>query len=781
MNIPTGTTFVPTFSALEHRTGVQIVDPVQDVQFHLLTESPVSPTVCKPESAPWCFPIDSATRLQTSQITVPTRLNVNIREPDSTIVTTIADKSPDSADEQRFYTVELEGPPVKLYLAANSRVLVIPDDHSTEIIFPDTNTIYLGARTLHKQPARRLTTTTDPHDLMEVVSEFGAALKTTSCERSWSTLRGHPPLLTFGDRVEIPGGSKRPQTGIYIEVPPEVERIFPVAPLAYYLGADVRPGPRPRIVTDSGFTFSLQGGDEFENLVAKVLKHVFTMDCLTRCEGYYPVDLYERNIAEETPSLNLDYGALYDAPITEQVETYLSVPFGDVAPLAPQWRVTADVPSDMEYAEVLPHLAVELAIIRGQSPAALRPRSTSPANNDNEEILDAMTDFCRTPAPTTTGADEIIRGGFGRETTRGSREDTDSPFGARPSGSQPVSQDDVFHIEEADSLTQTYIGEGFPLGANKASRVSYERQLMLRNSARSHIRVTVVCNDGEMTDEIGVGDYYGDRDLFDFDVTIQKNLTRDKLRDVFESDTDLVHYIGHVDSRGLQSADGFLDVDTITDVNVSTFILNGCRSFRQGERLVNAGAVGGIVTLENVHNSVATEVGHNIARLLNAGWPLDGALKLVKDDALAGRNYIVVGDGSTEIVNPDTGVPLSVIIEPVDAETFRVKFNSFPTRSYHLGSIYNPLLTEDTTRYLVGGEMGPLTVSVDCLCEFFDVSTMPIQFVDEREQTTATLRWTDDVENEELREIARESDESEPTPDLPSGLDELLSDASGVE
>lgn len=756
MKIPTGTHFEPTFRPLEHQHGVRIVDAVQDVQFHLHTDAPVSPSTCTRDTAPWCFPIDSAVRLQTSEITVPIRLNVNIREPDGTLVEAVAKKAPGSVDERGFYTVELAGAPIKLFLAANSRVLVLPSEHSTDIIFPDVDTVYLGARTLHKQPARTLTTTTDPYDLMEVISEFGAALKTTSCERSWPTLRGHPPLLEFGDAVRIPGGKNRPDTGVYLEVPPTPERIFPVASLAYYLGATVRAGHRPRLVTDTGFTYDLDGDEGFEATVATVLKHVFTMDCLTRCEGYYPVDLHERRVAEDMASLDLDYGALYDAPLTEQLETYLSVPTADVASLAPDWRLTVDVPASMEHAEVLPHVAAELGIIRtnavDHTPGWSAMSTTERDPGADVEVEESILDFCRA-ASVPSGTDDFHRGATKTDPLRGSADDTE-PFGARPVRSNAVSQDDIFHIDAAESLTQTYIGDGFPVGANKASRASYERQLLLRSAARDHIRVTVVCNDGEMTEEIGVGDHYGTRDLFEFDVAIEQNLSRTDLREVFESDADLVHYIGHVDARGLQCADGYLDVDTITDVNVSTFILNGCRSFRQGERLVDAGAIGGIVTLENVHNSIATELGHNIARLLNDGWPLDGALKLVKDDALAGRNYLVVGDGSAEIVSPDTGVPTSAIIEPVGAESFDVRFYTFPTRSYHLGSIHNPIISDDGTRYLVGGETETFTVSTEDLSEFFDVSTLPVQVESERNQTTITLRWSDELGHSELETIA---------------------------
>ncbi|WP_255197785.1 hypothetical protein [Halorarius litoreus] len=749
---PNGTAFHPQFETLGQRRGLRVTDPVEDVQFSLFTPEHVSLTACSTDAAPWCFPVDSAVRIPTNELSIPLRVNVNVRTPDATLVESVAAKSPGSVDDVGAYVVELSSTPMKLYLAAESRVLVLPDDNSTELVFPDADAVHLGARTRHKHPARTLTTTRDPHDLMEVISEFGAALKTTSCERSWPTLRGHPPVIEFGDEVEIPGGTRRPDTGVAIEVPPTPEKIFPVAPLAYYLGAEVRPGASPRLVTASGFSYDLTGAGGFERTVGEVLKHVFTLDCLTRVEGYYPVDLHERQRAAEIPSLDLEFAALYEQPLAEQLETYLSVPLEDVEPLRPEWRLTADVVPELEHATVLPYLADELAILRcaeyGTATASVEATSGEPASNG------AVSDFCRSspaetsaaePSPVVTdAADDFVRGAGHTDAVRGAADETS--FGAAPGRHNSVSQDDVFYVDDADSATQTYVGDGFPIGANKSSRASYERQLTLRSNAPDRISVTVVCNDGEMLEELEVGNYYGMRDLLEFEVDIQQNLTREELRGVFESGSDFVHYIGHVTADGLQASDGYLDAGTLDDVGVSAFFLNGCRSFRQGKRLVDAGAIGGIVTLENIHNSIATEIGHHISRLLNAGWPLDGALKLVKDDALAGRHYLVVGDGSTEIVNADGGTPNSLVISAYDDDRYKVEFNTFPTQSFNLGTIDNPFLQESDTHYLSSGKLDEFLLPTEELQEFCAHYSLPLQFASELDETTISIRWSDEIE-----------------------------------
>jgi hypothetical protein len=249
-----------------------------------------------------------------------------------------------------------------------------------------------------------------------------------------------------------------------------------------------------------------------------------------------------------------------------------------------------------------------------------------------------------------------------------------------------------------------------------------------------------------MLDELEVGDHYGTRDLFDFDVELHSDLTRAELRALFESDTDFLHYIGHVDKRGLQASDGYLDAHTVGDVGTTAFILNGCRSFKQGQALVNSGAVAGIVTLEEVHNSLATQIGTNIARLLNRGWPLDAAVELVKDDALVGRHYIVVGDGAVELTKANSGVPMMSIIEDIKENgVFNIKIKTCTTRTHHLGTIYTPAIIGGNNHYLASGEHGPFELTSDRLQNYLSTEIEPVQFDKDRQKSTISLQWSDEM------------------------------------
>lgn len=737
--------YTPQFAPLPQATGVRVIDPVEGVKFDLYTSRAVEPTPTDPEGLPFCYPVESATRISASELETPTRLNVNVRDTDGDLVASATNNGPVSVDECGTYVLELSNTPMKLYVTVTSRILVLPGEATTELVFPDADAFAVGARSFHKQPARTITTTAEPTDLMRAISEFGAALKTTSPERSFPTWRGHPPLLELGDSLDIPGGTRCPDTGVRIEVPPDLSYLYPIVPLAYYLGADVRPGDTPRLLTGDGFEHPLATRPDFETSVARILKQLFTLDCLTRTEGHYDVCLDERERAHAR-GINLDYATLYDAPLATRVARYLSVPFEDLEPIVPQWRLTADVTPAVKYADLLPYIAAELAVVRctttetdPESTVSSRPDELTEfyRSGQDDTGTDSEGESAETGAYLACGSNAQVSADGGTWTETGTDHIADRDTHVR--------QDDIFRVEDAPTITQTYIGDGFPLGANKGSKTAYERRLSIRSNATSRIDVTVICNDSEMHRETAVGEVYGTRDLFEFDVTVYEELTVADLRDALQADTDFVHYIGHVDARGLQATDGFLDAHTLDTVGARAFFLNACRSFRQGAALVNRGAVAGIATLEDVHNSVATDVGHTIARLLNAGWPLDGALRLVQDDTIAGRHYIVVGDGLVELVTPDSGVPVVAQIESLTGgDTYNVTIETYPTRHRHLLTLFMPYIGDNERRYLASGELDTFTVTSDELREFLSLGSFPIQF-DSSPIDNRTLQWSDEV------------------------------------
>ncbi|WP_435194494.1 hypothetical protein [Natronomonas sp. EA1] len=686
------TTAAPTFGSHPSRRSIVVRDPVEDELFLFDTTVPVTPEPCATDAAPFCFPIDSAARVATNELSVPYRVKVVVRTEDTTAVEQISEATARTVSPRGFYTVELSSVPFKILLAADSRLHVDTRDDTTTLRFPDTDELYIGARSSHLRPTRTLTTTRDPTDLMTVISEFGAALKTTSCERSWPTLRGHPPLVELGEALHLPGGRQRPDTGVTIELPPTLERLFPVTPLAFYLGAELVPGETPTLRTDTGVAFDLTARGGFESTVSDVLQHVFTLDCFTRCEGLYAISL----ISRERAALGLDYEALYDRSLGEQLERYLAVPFEEVEPFRPTWLVTADVPTTPDTVAVLPHLASELALVRGYEPS-------------------------------------------GSATRDGSRQ-----------------RETLTRMPPVETAQHLYFGDGFAVGANKGVLAAYERRFQRRPSGGIDIGVTVVCNDESMVEEVRSSPY-GDRDQFDFDVTTRADLTVDELRAVFRSNVDLVHYIGHVDADGLACRDGVLDASDIGSVGATAFILNGCRSVWQGRRLTEQGAEGGIITFEDVPDRTAATVGSHVARLLNLGWRLDSAVAVVKEAAIAASSYAAIGYPGTRIVDNEAGVGLLADVVPRDDGRFDLSCETFSAKSFpQAGGVVTlyelPVVEGDE---LHGATFGPYTVDATGLSRFLGAEPLPVRIRSSDGVRRHSLHWSDELDLHSVQEASR--------------------------
>ncbi|TKX86049.1 caspase family protein, partial [Halorubrum sp. SS5] len=263
---------------LREADGITVTDHIENTQFEVYTDRPVEPRR-RPESDHY-FPVDASVAVETGSIEIPRVAVVETRAGDGTLLThgdcyTMPDGT---------YHVGINPAPTKLYLTFDAGFSVSTTDRTTRIDLDTPGTVGLGFRSLHQTPAGTITTPTDPESLMDAVSLLGSALQTTSPERSFPTLRGHPPLIEPGDEFRVPERVEPVDSGVRIVVPPEYRYLYPVVSLAYYFAADVVPGDDPRIEGD-GWTYPLEPG--FEARTAQVLRQSFHMDCLARTEGFY--------------------------------------------------------------------------------------------------------------------------------------------------------------------------------------------------------------------------------------------------------------------------------------------------------------------------------------------------------------------------------------------------------------------------------------------------------------------------------------------------------------
>ena len=701
---------------LSEAAGITVTDHIENTQFEVYTDRSVEPAA-RPEDGHY-FPVDASVTVETGVIEIPRVAVVETRSADGTLLT----RGDSYSMPAGAYHVGIDPAPTKLYLAFEAPFSVSTTERTTRIDLDAPAEVTLGFRSLHQVPAGTIETPTDPESLMDAVSLLGSALQTTSPERSFPTLRGHPPLIEPGDEFRVPERVEPVDSGVRIVVPPKYRSLYPVVSLAYYFAADVVPGDAPRIEGD-GWMHSLE--PDFEQRTAAVLRQAFHFDCLARTEGFYPVDLHER----ETTALDLDWGRLYDLPLAERLGEYLDVPFERVEPELPQWTLTTDVRPDPDNVEMLPFVAGELSIVRS-------PETVTPATAGEADGLG----FFRGPTtePASPGPGEFVRG-VETEPTRGAEaEPTRGADASAERGAVPTDADFV-RPEPVDTVEHAWVGAGVPLDANKATLDAYHRRLEAGAVEQSRISVLVVCNDEQMREEGEVAELYGLRDMVQFDIEVRHDLTREEMRETLESDVDFLHYIGHVDDRGMQCTDEYLDLTAADlDVGVSAFLLNACQSYQQGEALVHRGSRGGIVTLSDVANSPATQLGRIVARLMNSGFNLRTALHVAKRELITGHQYIVVGDGGTTICQSRSGAAVVVNING-EVSPWNLSIEVYPNGPYGSGSLTTPNTGSNSSNYYVPGDVALSNISDQQLGKFLNLEVLPVF-------TTSGLSWSDEFE-----------------------------------
>ncbi|WP_276301852.1 hypothetical protein [Halorussus lipolyticus] len=688
------------FDVPDDRTGVRIFDPIENARFELYTPESVE---LEPASTDeFHFPVNYAVGFDARAVEVPKLVSTVVRSRDGEMLAD-ATASEIQTFETGTYLVELQSTPMKLYLTVEGPMEIHPGETSVTVKFGENRHVRVGARSFHERPVGTITVTDEIEDVMAAISHFGSALKTTTCERSFPTLRGHPPRIERGDEFDVLDGIEKPDTGVELVLPPDREYVYPASSLAYYLGAEVVPGSDPRLVAGD-FEYALDGPGGYEATVNRVLKQVFFLDCLTRTEGYYPVELHERQQVE--PSVDLDFADLYDRPLAAQLPAYLSVPFEVLEPHLLDWHLTTDIASSAENVAALPYFADELSLLR--TPDDPQAHSVEPA-------VESVERFTRSA---------VAEGDF----TRSASDDADW-------------NDEMFQVEPAETIEHAWVGEGYPINANKVTIDSLHREAERTAPDDSAIEVHVVCNDPRMAEENVVGEFYGRRDFVNYEVEIHDETTTDELAALFESESDFLHYIGHVDAKGFQCDDGYLDAESLDSVGVEAFLLNACRSYEQGATLVEKGSRGGVVTLAEVVHSSATKIGRALARLLNSGFSLRSALNIAKDEVVVSIEYVTVGDGGLTLCESESGSPLKYRIQRGE-DGYLVSKYSYVNSTHRLGTLARSTV-EETTRYLGSGLIGTFEVTRDEVDSILDKALVPVEIDGE-------LCWSQDISASDL-------------------------------
>ncbi|NKE37075.1 hypothetical protein GWG54_14840 [Natronococcus sp. JC468] len=564
---------------------------------------------------------------------------------------------------------------IKSYLRFSGRATIRKTDDFESIVvsFPEPVRVVVGLRSRHERPAGTITVSDSPADVASAISYLSSSYKTASPDRTYPTLRGHPPLIEFGDDLEIPDAirSERRDSGIELVVPPCYESLYVTAPLAYHLQATVRTtngadgvGTRPRLrVPEEGVETELSPMPGLERNVERLLRKTFFLDCLVRNAGPYGTQLAEAGLLD---ALEFDAERLYEATPATRLAAYLETPFDAIEHRLPEWHLATYVTPEYETAETLPFLLDRMSLL-------YTPRTSE---LEGQELIErSLTDF--------------YRGGNG------------SPGGAH---SGQVASVDIVKPDLRDARAHGWLADGVPIDVFKSTAAAYHNRLSYLERSSEATSICVVLNDPDMAGEHDdVAEIYRQRsNEVRMDVTVEEGLTRNELAAVFESDYDFVHYIGHCETDGLRCTDGMLSASSLDRSSAQTFFLNACGSYYEGMELIEKGSVAGAVTFRKVLNDHAIKVGSTFARLLVHGFSIERALRLARRRIMMGKDYAVVGDGTHSLTQSESRLPTTITLEELEDDRYLVTFDCYSTRA--TGSYYVPHTADSEYAYLCGNE-----------------------------------------------------------------------------
>ncbi|WP_266078005.1 hypothetical protein [Haladaptatus caseinilyticus] len=610
---------------------------------------------------------------------------------------------------------------IKTYLRFSGPATIrkTPDFDALIIEFDGNIPITLGFRSHHETPVDTITIPPTTDGLATAISYASSSHKTTGPDRSFPTLRGHPPRFEVGKELHIPKEvrTNKKDVGIEIRVPDDLRTLFVTAPLAYYLQANLVVETRATPVLEVpsvNFSYSFSSLPSYQHEVAEMLRRVFFLDCLVRNAGPHGWNLAELPLLDE---LDIDRGETYEATPAEQLVTYDLIDFDQISDELPDWHLSMYVEPSLENVSTLPYLLSNLSLIYLPDSSDLNPN----------ELLDAsLGDFYRNGPQFSTPAQRAVAGDGLYRVTR--TEDVSAVERIKP----------TLHRGRVHG----WLADGVPIDVFKTDPSAYENRFKYLDRESDEIEVALILNDEGMDAEReDAADIYLDRakDL-PIEVTVHEHLTRDELADLFETPCDYVHYIGHCEESGLRCTDGNLSLENIDESNVQTFFLNACGSYYEGMELIRKGTVAGAITFNKVLNKQAARVGISFARLLIHGFSIQHALQLARRRIMMNKDYAVVGDGAHTLTQSDNYIPVSGNIERID-DGFRLSFQSLSISM--VGSCYQPYIDSNEQLYLHGNDAS-FILNTDELSSFLKRAEMPMLYDGE-------LYWSE--ENELLDQI----------------------------
>jgi len=488
-----------------------------------------------------------------------------------------------------------------LVLGFDAPATITGTDTGTEVAFDAAARVRVTAPTA---PRPTMTVPPTPAGAATAITHAAGAHLVAGPGRSHPALRSLPPRIELGPETTIPASvaDLTPDTDTHVEVPPDLETVYQVAPLAYYLGAAVETtaGADP-ILRGPDTTIPL---DPVTEVAPTLLETVFRLDCRVRPTS--PTTVPE-----------LDAAPLRDASPIDRLHRYRETDTNVLA-AAPPWHLAAYLSPDPDTVPALATVLDRLAHVYPPDAEPLAPQTLM------ERSLD---DFYRSRRPTPTV--DLV---------------------------EPALEPGAAHAWIADEVPV----DAFRLPAHVAGRVGAPAP-----GASLPLEVTLVLNDPAMVgEEDAVTETYRDRSAVPVSLDRRRELTCQELEDALTADVDLLHFVGHCEPDGLVCTDGTLPASAIPAVGARTVFLNACGSYHEGAALVDGGATAAAITYRGVLDGQAETVGSAFARLVTRGFSLERTVGLARRRVMMGMDYGVVGDGTHRLTSAVD--PVRYVVDPTD-------------------------------------------------------------------------------------------------------------------
>ena len=582
------------------------------------------------------FPVDRAVSFEAASLSVAEYSTVGIRDGDGEYIA-----RPNEPIELRrgSYCVEITGA-TKAYIRLEDAELSTTGIKGADpfgITLDRPTTVTVGARSLHTRPEATITVPDDPKALSEAVSTLGSSIHEFSPERSWPTLRGHPPRIERGDTLDVPSPLTVPDTGVEVTVRPTYAEVYRLSTLSYYLGARMTIGDAPAIHLDTGYTERLPTeGDQLEERAEELLSTWFFLDTLVRTDGYTISDREEYE--QVGPLLPFYPPNLSGLSMSERLMEYMEVNPEDVAPYTPEWATEAVVRPVPATMELLPHLAHILAPIRV---------SNSWEQSLSDDCVGLMT------------ADRLL---------------SDLPDPPRDNNS-----------------TQGSKSGSIPQGTSVALPAAYEHELCRTPPDAGDADVVFLVQSDErarllreaLTDP---SEPCGVRSISILG-SPAVNAVADTLSD---PSIDLLYCDLPIDDGMLVAADGPVDISCLPSAAEhsapSVSIFEGCRRVAAGIESVRRGGTGSAAIDGHIANDRVRTV---VELLAMKGIPLDTCLAVTGVSRLCSVRF--VGNAATNVVVPNPPSPHLVFFKSVSESEHRATWRTVFCPPSWLGAEYQAL------------------------------------------------------------------------------------------